>query len=74
MVTEIRSLRAPDVPVIVNVDIARGVVRLVRTVSRDVPEPVTGFVLQDADAPEGRPVTDTVIAPENPPVLVTVMG
>ncbi|MGZ4626133.1 MAG: hypothetical protein ACXV3S_07560 [Kineosporiaceae bacterium] len=52
MVTEIWCLRAPDVPVIVNVDVARGVVRLVRTVSRDVPEPVTGFVLQDADAPD----------------------
>jgi signal transduction histidine kinase len=58
---------AVPVPVTVMVKEARGVDDVVRTRSVELPGVPTGFVLKVADAPAGRPVTDSVTLPAKPP-------
>ena len=63
------ALSAPDVPVIVNVEVPTAAVLFAVSVS--VAFPTVGFGLHDAVTPLGKPVTDMFTLPENPPAGLT---
>src|SRR5258708_5084733 len=62
---------APAVPITPIVKAARGVDDVVRTRSVELPGVPTGFVLKVANAPAGRPVTESDTLPVKPPTDVT---
>ena len=59
-------LRAPVLPVTVSVEMPIGVFEVVVTLKVELPEPVTDAGLNDAVAPDGRPLTLSATGPANP--------
>ena len=55
----------PLVPVIVRVEVPRGVLDDVLTVIIELPEPVTVVGLKETVAPDGNPLTPNVTVPVN---------
>jgi hypothetical protein len=68
---EVDALAAPDVPVIVTVDVPVGADALDVSVSTELP--VVGLGLNDAVTPLGKPDAVRLTAPLKPPSGVTVM-
>jgi hypothetical protein len=62
----------PLVPLIVRMYVPGGVDALVDTASVDEPEPVTELGVNDAVAPDGRPMTPRLATPVNPLIDATV--
>jgi hypothetical protein len=65
-------LSVPLVPVTATVYTPAGVEALVETVSTDDPEFVTEVGLEEADAPEGKPLALKTTLPAKPPPEATV--
>ena len=63
------AVSAPEVPLIVIVDVPVAAVLLAVSVS--TLEPVAGFVANAAVTPLGNPVAASVTAPVNPPTSLT---
>jgi hypothetical protein len=70
--TEVEWLRAPEVPLMVTVDVPVGVFLPVFTVNVELPLPVIVVGLKVPVAPAGRPLTPSVTVPVNPLIAVTV--
>ena len=70
--TVVVCVRAPLLPLIVNVYVPAGVVVLVATVMEEEPEPITDGGLKLAVAPAGNPLALNVTIPVKPPEGVTV--
>jgi hypothetical protein len=62
---------APDVPLIVTVDVPADALEL--AVRLNTLEPVVGFVPNDAVTPVGKPEAASVTAPEKPPASATLI-
>jgi hypothetical protein len=66
-VTDAWRTKYPEVPVTVTMKVPRGVEEMVRSRSVELPGEATGLGVNVAEAPAGRPVTESETLPVKPP-------